>query len=145
MVPWGGTTFPPSNSIQPRVRLSNPPMIDKEVDFPALCQKAAQPAVPWYAELFSYPLDPSKTKIPFFGTSKDRSATAVTGSFFENNSGLKSLPKFWTEMAVSGGIVAPSAGLGFFFPYHARPSGLGGSYNLCSSSTARYGQRNMLI
>lgn len=119
-------------------------MIDNEVDFPALYQKAVQSIVVGYVVIPSYPLGPSKTKIPFFGTSKDRSATAVT-SPFENSGGLKSLPKFWTETAVLGGIVVSSAGFGFFFPYHVRPSGLGGSYSLRSSSTARYGQRNMLI
>lgn len=101
-------------------------MIDKEVDFPALDHEGGQ-QIAGGRESVSHPLDPSKTKIPFFGISKDKSSTAETNCFLENKGGLKSLPKFWTEIAVSGGIIAPSAGLAFFLPYHVRPSGLGGS------------------
>jgi hypothetical protein len=85
--------------------------------------------------------------MPNFGIEKDRSATAVTKPFAEENSGgVKSLPRFWIDIAVSGGIMwePPSKALGRFRNQEDFV-GSGASYNFCSSRMARDGHSTMLI
>lgn len=79
--PRGGLGCPPAKVMVPLVMLERPARMDSVVDFPALhIYNKNQKNNKCVECVYAHPFDPSITKIPVFGISRLRFATAVTSS-----------------------------------------------------------------
>jgi hypothetical protein len=147
IVPRGGRRWPPSKMTSPEVWPVRPPTMDIVVDFPALYPIVSRHHSKECLRR-AYPLEPRRTNIPVFGTSKLRLSMAVTLSLELQREPGKTFLRLRTEMAIFPGTTASVVVDVLAQNFHQGLVELFGtlaSYSLRSQRVAMYGHRKMLI